>query len=149
MYAPRTADANTRVRIGAGVIVRDAAGRILLERRSDCGWWGVPGGRVEPGESLEQAACREVREETGLDVRIERLVGVYSGPERIVAYSATDIIHLVDVVLAATIIGGELAISEESSDLRFFEVDALPQEIVPPAVVPLQDYVSGYNGVLR
>ena len=150
MYAPRTADAKTRVRIGAGIIVRDAEGRILLERRSDCGWWGVPGGRVEPGESLEQAACREVFEETGLHVRIERLQGIYSGPEnRIVAYSETDIIHLVDVVLVATIIGGELTISDESSDLQFFPPNALPAEIVPPAILALQDYVQGCSGVLR
>lgn len=95
----RTADANTQVRVGVGVIVRSDSGRILLEKRSDCGWWGLPGGRIEPGESVEQAAIRKVKEETGLDVEIIRLLGVYSEPaERIVTYP-DNVVHLIDILL--------------------------------------------------
>ena len=97
------------------------------------GTGGLLGGRIEKGESVEQAAVREVKEESGLDVRITRLLGVYSDPAqgRIVAYSETDIIQLVDVVVEAEILGGELTRSAESEELRFFALDELPREIVP------------------
>ena len=55
MYAKRQADGNTRVRVGVGVIVRDSQGCILLEKRSDCSTWGLPGGKIEPGESAMDA----------------------------------------------------------------------------------------------
>jgi ADP-ribose pyrophosphatase YjhB (NUDIX family) len=144
MYLGHTADATTRVRVGCGVIVRDHAGLVLLERRSDCGMWGLPGGRIEPGETVEAAARREVFEETGLEVRITRLLGVYSDPAdgRIVRYSATDLIHLVDVVVEAEIVSGTLVLSHESVDLRFFGAADAPDEIVPPAQRALRDYFT-------
>lgn len=151
MYGSRSPAEVTQVRAGAGVIVRDADGRMLLERRSDCGVWGLLGGRIERGESVEQAAVREVKEESGLDVRITRLLGVYSDPRdgRIVAYSETDIIQLVDIVVEAEILGGELTRSHESEELRFFALHELPQEIVPPARQALADCVAHRVGVLR
>ena len=56
-------------------------GEILLQRRADNGYWGLPGGKVDIGESVEQGAIREVLEETGLHVTIKRLIGVYSDPQ--------------------------------------------------------------------
>jgi mutator protein MutT len=149
MYAPRQADANTLVRVGVGVIVQNAAGQILLEKRSDCGLWGLPGGRIEPGESVAQTVVREVQEETGLIVEITRLLGVYSeAAERIVTFS-DNVVHLVDIVLEAYPISGELRCSHESEQLRFFDPTALPAEIVPPARAPLRDFVWGGVGVIR
>jgi 8-oxo-dGTP pyrophosphatase MutT (NUDIX family) len=69
----------------AGACIRDERGRILLLRRSD-GLWSVPGGGLEPGERLDQAVVREVREETGLEVEPTALIGVYSDPEYIFTY---------------------------------------------------------------
>jgi 8-oxo-dGTP pyrophosphatase MutT (NUDIX family) len=151
MYARKVADANTRVRVGVGVVVRDEKGRVLLERRSDCGWWGLPGGRIEPGESAIEAAVREVKEETGLTIRVIRLLGVYSEPsERIVTFlDNSDVVQLVDILLEATIFSGTLTCSSESLDLRFFEPGCLPSEIVPPARVPLEDVAAGRVGVVR
>jgi len=149
MYAPRTADVNTQVRMGVGVIVRDSSGRILLEKRSDCGVWGLPGGRIEPGESIRQAAVREVKEETGLMVKITQLLGVYSEPaERIVTFP-DNVVHLVDILLEAKIISGELLCSSESEKLQFFNQAALPADLAPPARVPLQDFVKGRIGAIR
>jgi len=149
MYAPRTADANTQVRMGVGVIVRDSSGRILLEKRSDCGVWGLPGGRIEPGESIRQAAVREVKEETGLTVKITQLLGVYSEPaERIVTFP-DNVVHLVDILLEAKIISGELLCSSESEKLQFFNQGALPADLAPPARVPLQDFLKGRIGAIR
>ena len=150
MFSHRTPPPGTRLKLGVGVIVKNQAGAILLERRSDCGLWGLPGGRVEVGESVGKAAEREVFEETGLSVRITRLIGVYSEPEeRIVQYpDLGDTAHLVDVIVEAEISGGDLRCSQESLDLRFFLVKDLPDEIVPPARLPLQDYREGRTGFL-
>lgn len=150
MYAKKAADANTRVRVGVGVIVLDSRGWILLEKRSDCGMWGLPGGRIEPGESVKEAAVREVYEETGLTVEIIRLLGVYSEPEsRIVTFLDNgDGVHLVDILLEAKIISGELSISSESEELRFLPPDSLPPDIVPPAVAPLRDFLKGLIGTI-
>lgn len=66
--------------LGTSIVVLHE-GRVLLIQREDAAVWGLPGGQVEPSESVAQAARREVREETGLIVRLDRLVGVYSVPE--------------------------------------------------------------------
>lgn len=150
MYAKKAADANTRVRVGVGVIVLDSRGWILLEKRSDCGIWGLPGGRIEPGESVKAAAVREVYEETGLTVEITKLLGVYSEPEsRIVTFLDNgDVVHLVDIVVEAKIISGELSISRESEELRFFPPDSLPPDLVPPVVAPFEDFIKGLTGTI-
>jgi ADP-ribose pyrophosphatase YjhB (NUDIX family) len=70
----------------ATALIVDEAGRILLQRRADFEAWGLPGGVMEPGESLLQALHREVREETGLSIRVERLIGLYTSPEFMVRY---------------------------------------------------------------
>jgi 8-oxo-dGTP pyrophosphatase MutT (NUDIX family) len=141
----------TRVRVGVGVIVWNGEREVLLEKRRDCRWWGLPGGRVEPGESICDAAVREVYEETGLTVGIRRLLGVYSEPSgRIVTFPDNgDMVHLVDVIVEACIHEGHLRPSEESEEVRFFPVDQLPFEIVPPARQPLIDAIAGQWPVLR
>ncbi|MEE3715931.1 NUDIX domain-containing protein [Tumidithrix elongata RA019] len=151
MYAPRTADANTLVRVGVGVVVRNQQGMILLEKRSDCGLWGLPGGRVEAGESIEDAAIREVKEETGLTVKISKLLGVYSEPsDRIVTFPDR-VVHLVDILLEAIVCheDEQLVCSDESEALQFFALDCLPTDLVPPARLPLQDVVSDRVGAIR
>ncbi len=150
MYRQRDAGDITTVRGGAALFVRDDEGRILMERRSDCGLWGLIGGRIDRGETVEQAGVREAKEEAGLDVRVERLVGVYSNPLRRTVTFPDNVVQLLDVVMEASIVGGELAISEESLELRFFALDDLPprDEIVLPAHDPIDDYVAGRYGVL-
>lgn len=151
MYARKEADADTEIKVGVGVFILDNHGRILLERRSDSGMWGLPGGGIEAGESVLQAAIREVREETGLEVNITRLIGVYSEPwGRIVTYPDNgDVRHLVDIILEANIAAGELVISPESLELQFFPTNCLPPDIAPPAIHPIQDYVNRLSGVIR
>jgi 8-oxo-dGTP pyrophosphatase MutT (NUDIX family) len=134
-----------------GVFVLDDHGRLLLEKRRDCGLWGLAGGRIEPGESVAEAAVREVKEETGFLVQITRFIGVYSEPsERIVTYLDNgDVVQLVDIILEGRIVGGHMACSSESEEIRFFEPEALPAEVVPPAISPIRDYLQGITGVLR
>jgi 8-oxo-dGTP pyrophosphatase MutT (NUDIX family) len=80
MYSNTITSPDTRVKAGVGVIIVDDQERILLEQRYDNGMWGLPGGGIEPGESVFEAALREVKEETGLDIRIKGLLGIYSEP---------------------------------------------------------------------
>jgi ADP-ribose pyrophosphatase YjhB (NUDIX family) len=151
MYSKHTADASTRIRVGVGVFVRNAHGQVLLEKRSDCGMWGLPGGNLEPGESIADAAVREVREETGLTIRLTRLIGVYSEPaDRIVTYLDNgDVVHKIDAVVEATVVAGELTPSSESEALQFFEPGDVPQEICPPARAAVADYLQGLTGMIR
>jgi 8-oxo-dGTP pyrophosphatase MutT (NUDIX family) len=139
------------VRVGVGVVIRGPGETILLEKRRDCGWWGLPGGRVEPGESLVDAAVREVLEETGLAVEVTHLIGVYSAPRgRIVTYPDNgDVVQLIDVVVEARVVSGHLTCSQESEDLQFFAPGQLPDEIVPPARQPIQDAIEGKIGILQ
>jgi len=146
MYSHITNRTDIRVKAGVGIIIPDMTNRLLLERRSDNGMWGLTGGGIEPGESVIDAAVRETKEETGLDIQIIRLIGVYSKPEdgRLVTYPDNgDISHLVDIVLECHILSGTLEKSIESLELKFFAICDLPKNIVPPAVRPIQDYISG------
>lgn len=140
-----------RVRVGVGVVIWGAGDAILLEKRRDCGWWGLPGGRVEPGESLSDAAIREVAEETGLTVEITHLIGVYSNPRgRTVTYPDNgDVVQLIDVIVGARVLSGRLTCSNESEEIRYFQTSELPAQLVPPAREPIQDAIEGRRGVLR
>lgn len=152
MYGRKVDDPGTKVKAGVGLIIKETGGKILLEKRRDSGMWGLPGGGIEPGENVIGAAVREAKEETGLNIQTGDIVGVYSEPGegRVVTYEDNgDIRHLVDIVLAAEIISGEIEMSEESLDLRFFHPDDFPRDIAPPAVQPLKDFVTGIRGVIR
>lgn len=149
-YATRIVNNNNiHVRIGTGVIVINSEGKILLEKRKDNNMWGLPGGKIEPGETVLRTAKREIKEETGLNIKITEFLGIYSDTKagRIVTYHGDDYkVHLVDVVFTAKIMSGNLRLSHESLYLKFFNKDDLPKKIVPPAIQPIQDYLTGKKG---
>lgn len=109
----------------ASAIITNTSGHILLLRRSDNQLWALPGGTMEIGENISQTVVREVQEETGLLVKPERIVGIYSNPKHVVAYPDGEVRQEFSVCFTCTIVGGELRTSEESSELGFFT----PQEI--------------------
>jgi len=129
------------VRPGACAVVLNDQGQVLLQKRSDNGFWGLPGGAVEPGESVTQGVIREVWEETGLHVRVLRLVGVYSDPRNytIAHYPGGNIVHNISLCFACTYESGTLCLSDESTDLGYFPVDALPEPFLPSHRLRLQD----------
>ena len=115
------------VHVCASGIVYNGEGEVLLENRADNGWWGLPGGHVDVGESVEQAAIREILEETGIRTRVRRLVGIYSDPQFNVIGAYSDcLIHFVVVMFECEYVSGELEVSEESVDVRYFPARKLP-----------------------
>jgi ADP-ribose pyrophosphatase YjhB (NUDIX family) len=110
---------------GASAIVTDDQGRILLQRRSDNARWALPGGVMDIGESIGQAIVREVQEETGFEVKPEDIVGVYSDPGHVFAYDDGEVRQQFSVCFVCRIVGGELQVSKESSEVAFFS----PEEI--------------------
>jgi ADP-ribose pyrophosphatase YjhB (NUDIX family) len=131
------------IRPGVSAIIVTPEG-LLLQRRSDNGLWGLPGGGVEPGESVSEAVVREVREETGLEVAPVRLVGVYSAPAigQIVTYPDGNVIHYVSASFECRIVGGVLACGHESLELGWFDPGALPAEMVEMHRVRVTDSLA-------
>lgn len=113
---------------GAAAIIRDDQGRVLFQRRSDNGLWGLPGGAIDPGEYPAQAVVREVREETGLKVKPERLIAILGGPGFRHHFPNGDQAEFVVSVFACRVLGGELGgLDGESLELRYFGEDELPE----------------------
>jgi ADP-ribose pyrophosphatase YjhB (NUDIX family) len=117
-HDPAAPAANSLV-VGSSAVITDGEGRILLHRRSDSGNWALPGGAMELGETLAGCAVREVREETGFDVHIDRIIGIYSDPGHVFAYTDGEVRQEFSICLACTITGGTLTVSSESTDVRF------------------------------
>jgi len=131
------------IRPGVAAIIRNGQGEILLQRRSDNGLWGLPGGSVEIGESVRQAILREVEEETGLRIEVERLIGVYSDPAvQIVRYPDGNVVHYVSTLYACRILGGSLRTCAETLELGYFDPGALPAQLVPMHRVRIADALT-------
>jgi 8-oxo-dGTP pyrophosphatase MutT (NUDIX family) len=127
-------------RAAADAVVFDRDGRVLLQRRADFGVWGLPGGAVEVGETLEQAVRREVKEETGFDVEVVRLVGAYSDPAgTTVLYPSGDVVHYVSLTFECRIVGGRAETDEESTGMAWLRPDALPPAVMQDHVVRIHD----------
>ncbi|MGW5531780.1 NUDIX hydrolase [Streptomyces xanthochromogenes] len=125
---PDAPAANSLVPAASAVVV-DNSGRILLQRRSDNGMWALPGGAMNLGESLPDCAIRETREETGIEVEVTGIVGTYTNPRHVFAYDDGEVRQEFSICFLARPVAGRLAISDESTDVRWFEpdeVDALP-----------------------
>jgi ADP-ribose pyrophosphatase YjhB (NUDIX family) len=123
----------------ACVAVFDDDGHVLLTQREDYEVWCLPGGHVEAGEALAEAAEREVREETGLRVEITRLVGIYSRPQWRSGVHST--------CFAARTVGGRLQGQPgEVVDLRFFAPDQLPDDIFAGHELIVRDAIDGVRG---
>jgi ADP-ribose pyrophosphatase YjhB (NUDIX family) len=118
-YDDPDAPAATRIVLSADVAVENDAGEILLIRRSDNDNWALPGGAMEVGESLTEAAVRETREETGIEVEITGLVGIYTDPRHVIVYG-DEVRQECAVVFSGRPVGGEPRPSDESPEVRWF-----------------------------
>jgi ADP-ribose pyrophosphatase YjhB (NUDIX family) len=128
------------VRPSVSAVIFDHRGRLLLQQRSDGGQWGLPGGSVEIGESLETAVRREVREETGLEVAVRRLVGLYSDPAlQVVRYPDGNVWHYVNACFECAVRGGVLTTCDETLALAYFAPRRLPSTLLPNHRVRIRD----------
>jgi ADP-ribose pyrophosphatase YjhB (NUDIX family) len=130
---PNAPKANSLVP-GGSALVTDEHGRILMQRRTDSGNWALPGGVMDVGETLEQCVVREVKEETGLDIEITGLLGIYTDPQHVIAYADGEVRQEFNVTFYGKTLGGTLTASEESTEVRFVSPDEL-------ATIPIHDTV--------
>ena len=129
-------------KVAVGTIITDERGRIVLVKRAiepGYGKWVFPGGFIDRGETVEAAALREAREECGLDIRLDRLINVYSYPG----------VAVIIVAFAATMVGGCLACDDESLEAQMFEPERIPWEELAfkSTRQALQEFLQG--GVFR
>ncbi|MCK0470073.1 NUDIX hydrolase [Halalkalibacter sp. APA_J-10(15)] len=124
----------------ASMIVIDDEGRVLLQHRTDTNTWGLPGGFMELGESIEEAARRELKEETGLTVHGMELFDVFSGKEFYFQYPNGDEVYNVIVSFVTKEVSGDILIDHESHDVRYFSFDELPEQMIPTTRKMIERY---------
>ncbi|MFI5955537.1 NUDIX hydrolase [Cryptosporangium sp. NPDC051539] len=116
----------------ANVVVTNDAGEILMILRTDNGNWAVPGGAMDPGESLPDCGVRETREETGIDCEITGLVGIYTDPKHVILYTSNgEARQEFSAVFTARYLGGEPTTSSESREVHWVkpgDVDSLTMD---------------------
>lgn len=133
----------TLMQVGASVIVENSQGQILLQLRSDNHCWGYAGGSVEIDEDVEDAAKRELYEETGLVANKLELFGVFSGKDMHYTYPNGDDVSNVDVVYICKDYTGTLKCQEnEVDELKFFDIDEIPENISKPIKKALLKWVE-------
>jgi ADP-ribose pyrophosphatase YjhB (NUDIX family) len=131
---PDAPEANSLVP-SANVGVINERGEILLIRRTDNENWAMPGGAMDIGETIAEAGIRETREETGIDCEVERLVGVYTNPRHVMLYTSNNEVRQeCSLVFAARPVGGELATSSESRDVRWVAPDEIDGYTMHPSM---------------
>jgi 8-oxo-dGTP pyrophosphatase MutT (NUDIX family) len=119
---PHAPKANSIVPAASAIVVDDE-GKILLHWRSDNDLWALPGGAMEIGESIAETAVREVKEETGLNVKPEYIVGIYTDPHHVIAFSDGEVRQQFSLCFACSLVDGTISVSDES-----FEVAFIPQQ---------------------
>jgi 8-oxo-dGTP pyrophosphatase MutT (NUDIX family) len=131
----------------ANVIVVNSQGQILLIRRTDNGNWAVPGGGMDPGESITDTAVRETLEETGITCEITGLVGIYTSPRHVIRYTSNDEVRQeFSIVFTARPFGGELRPSNESAEPQWvFPANLAKLQMHPSMRLRIQHYLDKRN----
>ncbi|HCU70889.1 MAG TPA: NUDIX hydrolase [Candidatus Moranbacteria bacterium] len=119
--------------IGVFGIIRDEKNRILFVLRNDYDLWNLPGGGLEKGESPWEGVIREIKEETGLNAEVIRLIGVYSKPDK----------DEVVFSFECKVIDGELTLNEEAKDIRYFPFNEIPNNTSKKQVERVRDMLEG------
>ncbi|GAB7190958.1 NUDIX domain-containing protein [Kineococcus sp. NUM-3379] len=123
-----------RIVTAATAFVLDERERVLMIQRSDNGLWALPGGTQDVGERIATTAERETREETGYEVRVTGLIGVYSDPGHVIAYDDGEVRQQFALSFRAELLGGELQRSDESPDVRWVADNQLNDLPMHPSI---------------
>jgi ADP-ribose pyrophosphatase YjhB (NUDIX family) len=117
---------NAPILVGSSAQIWDPSGeKILLTKRGDNGRWCLPGGQLDSGESVSETCVREVLEETGLEVEVEKLISVYSSPDMLLVYDDEHQYQVVSFHFSVSVVGGKLGLSNETTDVGFFTLDEI------------------------
>lgn len=135
------------IMVGAGVILFDGTGKLLMQRRADGGTWGLIGGYMELGETPEAAARREALEETGLSVGRLELFDVFS-TDGLWTYLSGDRVQIITVMFLTDSMTGDLKPDAEGLELRYFALGSLPEPLFPPAL-PMLEAIKKRFGVAK
>jgi ADP-ribose pyrophosphatase YjhB (NUDIX family) len=140
---PNAPKANSLVPSVNVVVVNDA-GEILMIRRTDNDNWAVPGGAIDLGESVAQAAVRETREESGIECEISGIVGIYSDPKHVLLYTSNgEVRQEFSIVLTARPLSGQPTPSSESSEVRWVPVSEVRQYTMDRSMrIRIDDYLA-------
>ena len=130
---PAAPKANSMV-VAVTAAVRNKNDELLMIERTDNGLWALPGGAQDLGESVVEAARREVREETGIDVEVTGLSGIYSDPRHVIAYDDGEVRQEFSLCFHAKPVGGNLRPSSESREARWVSPDTLPGLKIDPSM---------------
>ncbi|CAM5533426.1 NUDIX domain-containing protein [Streptomyces viridochromogenes] len=130
---PTAPKANSIVPSVTAVTLNDA-GEVLLIHKTDNNLWALPGGGVDVGESAPDAAVRETKEETGFNVEVTSLVGIYTNPAHVMAYDDGEVRQQFSICFRARIVGGELRTSSESKEVAFVHPNRLDDLNIHPSM---------------
>lgn len=130
----------------ASTVVLNREGKILLQLRSDTHVWALPGGAMEIGETIAQTAVRETKEETGLDVELEYIVGIYTNPRHVVAFSNGEVRQQFSICFACRLVGGKIKVSNESIEVGFFSPEEIEHLNMHPSIrLRIQHFLEHRN----
>ncbi|MCG3751637.1 NUDIX hydrolase [Amycolatopsis sp. Poz14] len=130
---PNAPKANS-IAVAVSAFIQDDDGRILMIRRTNNDLYSIPGGQLELGETLAQAAGREVCEETGVDCEITGVIGLYSDPSHVIAYDDGEVRQEFSICFRARAIGGALRTSVESNEVLWIEHNKVDTLSVHPSI---------------
>jgi ADP-ribose pyrophosphatase YjhB (NUDIX family) len=133
--------ATATLSVGSSAIIWDEPHeKVFLTQRTDNGRWCLPSGALDAGESVEEGCRREVLEETGLIVKIDRLIAIYSTPHRIITYADGNRYQMISFSFEATIIGGEARLSDETTAFGYFSLEEIrTMDVMEPHVERIED----------
>ncbi|WP_329055293.1 NUDIX domain-containing protein [Amycolatopsis sp. NBC_01488] len=123
---PNAPKANS-IAVAVSAFIQDDEGRILMIRRTDNDLYSIPGGQLELGETLAEAAVREVREETGIECEVTEVIGLYSDPKHVIAYDDGEVRQEFSICFRAKPTGGKLQTSSESKEALWTRVDSVSE----------------------
>ncbi|MDT8911481.1 NUDIX domain-containing protein [Amycolatopsis sp. PS_44_ISF1] len=130
---PNAPKANS-IAVAVSALIQDDEGRILMIRRTDNDLYSIPGGQLELGETLAEAAVREVREETGIECEVMGVIGLYSDPKHVIAYDDGEVRQEFSICFRANYVGGSPRTSDETKEVAWTPIERIATLNIHPSI---------------